>query len=89
MKRTANRQIMDSGTEVLRAVAAIAIAFETAADSLESIRDHKERKKRKREKDIEELFEIKILHKSLLHVRIRQIDPAEFSTDHATIAGWP
>ncbi|KAM0716661.1 hypothetical protein Q7P37_008106 [Cladosporium fusiforme] len=58
---------MDSGTEVLRAVTAIAVAFETAADSLESIRDQKERKKRKREKDLEELFEIKILHKSLLH----------------------
>lgn len=60
---------MDSSTEVLRAVTAIVVAFETAADALESIRDHKEKKKRKREKDIEELLEIKILHKSLLHVR--------------------
>lgn len=59
---------METGTEVLRAVAAIVTAFQTAADIVEAIRVRKEKRKRKRDRDIEELLEIKILHKSLTEV---------------------
>ena len=59
---------MESGTEVLRVVAAIVTTFQTAAELLEHIKDYKEKKKRKREREIEELLEIKILHKSLVQV---------------------
>lgn len=61
---------MESGTEVLRVVAAIVTAFQTAAEVLEHIKDRKEKKKRKRDKEAEELLEIKILHKSLLQVSV-------------------
>ncbi|KAK3071870.1 hypothetical protein LTR53_007861 [Teratosphaeriaceae sp. CCFEE 6253] len=57
---------MVSSAEVLRAVAAIVSAFQTAADTLETVRDREEKKKRKREKEFEELLEIKILLKSLV-----------------------
>ena len=65
---------MESGTEVLRAVAAICTAFQTAADTLEVVRDRKEKKKRKKDKEAEELFELKIIHKSLVEVRISRGD---------------
>ncbi|KAK3071088.1 hypothetical protein LTR53_009282 [Teratosphaeriaceae sp. CCFEE 6253] len=57
---------MESSAEVLRAVAAIVSAFQTAVDTLETVQDRKEKKKRKREKEFEELLEIKILLKSLV-----------------------
>ncbi|GAB7334713.1 hypothetical protein MBLNU13_g06652t1 [Cladosporium sp. NU13] len=57
---------MESGTEVLRVVAAIITTFQTAAELLEHIKDCKEKKKRKRDREVEELLEIKILHKSLV-----------------------
>jgi hypothetical protein len=61
---------MDSGTEILRVTAAIVSAFQSAADTLEVIKDRKEKKKRRKDKDVEELLEIKILHKSLVEVSI-------------------
>ena len=61
---------MESGTEVLRVVAAIVTTFQTAAELLEHIKDCKEKKKRKRDREVEELLEIKILHKSLVQVRV-------------------
>jgi hypothetical protein len=61
---------MESGTEVLRAVAAIVTTFQVAAELVEHIRDSKEKKKRKRDRDFEELLEIKILHKSLVQVSV-------------------
>jgi hypothetical protein len=39
-----------------------------AADTLETIKDRKEKKKRKKDKDVEELLELRILHKSLVEV---------------------
>jgi hypothetical protein len=60
--------LMESGTEVLRVTAAIVSAFQTAADTLEVIQDRKGKKKRKKDKEVEELLEIKILHKSLVEV---------------------
>ena len=60
---------MESGTEILRVTTAIVSAFQTAADTLETVKERKERKRRKRDKDVEELLEIKILHKSLVEVR--------------------
>jgi hypothetical protein len=59
---------MESGTEVLRVTAAIVSAFQTAADTLEIIQDRKAKKKRKKDKEVEELLEIKILHRSLVEV---------------------
>lgn len=59
---------MESGTEVLTVISAIVTAFRTAAEVLENIKDRKDKKKRKRDRDIEELLEIKILHKSLVQV---------------------
>jgi hypothetical protein len=59
---------MESGTEVLRVTAAIVSAFQTAADTLEVVKDRKEKKKRKKDKEVQELLEIKILHKSLVEV---------------------
>lgn len=61
---------MESGTEVLRVVAAIVTTFQTAAELLEHIKDCKEKKKRKRDREFEELLEIKILHKSLVQVSV-------------------
>lgn len=61
---------MESGTEVLRVVAAIVTTFQTASELLEHIKDCKEKKKRKRDREVEELLEIKILHKSLVQVRV-------------------
>lgn len=61
---------MESGTEVLRVVAAIVTTFQTAAELLEHIKDSKEKKKRKRDREVEELLEIKILHKSLVQVSV-------------------
>lgn len=50
-------------------VAAIVASFQTAADTLEFIKERKEKRKKKRvEKDLEELLEIKILYKSLIEV---------------------
>jgi hypothetical protein len=60
---------MESSTEVLRVTAAIVSAFQTAADTLEMIKERKEKKRRKKDKDIEELVEIRILHKSLIEVK--------------------
>ena len=57
-----------SGTDVLGCVSAVVTAFQTAANSLETIKERKEKKKRKKEKEIEELVEIKLLHKSLIEV---------------------
>lgn len=59
---------MESGAEVLRAVAAIVSSFQTAADTLEIVKDRKERKRRKKSKEVEELFEIRILYRSLVEV---------------------
>lgn len=59
---------MESGTEVLRVTAAIVSAFQTAADTLEIIQDRKGKKKRKKDKEVEELLEIRILHRSLVEV---------------------
>ena len=59
---------MDSGTEVLRITAAIVSAFQTAADTLEVIKERKEKKKRKKDKDVEELIQVKILLASLVEV---------------------
>ena len=59
---------METVAEVLRAVGAIVSAFQAAADALEFVRERKQKKKRKKDKDIEELLEIKILHKSLVEV---------------------
>jgi hypothetical protein len=59
---------MESGAEVLRVTAAIVSAFQTAADTLEIIQDRKAKKKRKKDKEVEELLEIRILHKSLVEV---------------------
>ena len=59
---------MESTAEVLRAVGAIVSAFQTAADTLEFVKERKEKKKRKKEKEVEELLEIRILHKSLVEV---------------------
>lgn len=64
---------MDSGTEVLRVTTAIVSAFQTAADAVEFIKDRKDRRKRKKDVDIEELLEIKILHRSLVEVRLLMI----------------
>ncbi|KAK6437685.1 hypothetical protein LTR95_006114 [Oleoguttula sp. CCFEE 5521] len=57
---------MDPGGEVLKVVAAVVTGFQTAADTLEQIKERKERKKRRKEREVEELMEIKILHKSLV-----------------------
>lgn len=59
---------MESSTDIPKVTAAVISAFQTAADTLELIKDHKEKKKRKKYKDVEELLEIKILHKSLVEV---------------------
>jgi len=59
---------MESSAEILRVAAAIVSAFQTAADTLETIKDRKEKKKRKKDKDTEELLELRILHKSLVEV---------------------
>jgi hypothetical protein len=59
---------MESTAEVLKTVAAIVSAFQTAADTLDFIKERKEKKKRRKDKEVEELLEIKILHKSLLEV---------------------
>ena len=59
---------MESSAEILRVAAAIVSAFQTAADTLETIKDRKEKKKRKKDKDVEELLELRILHKSLAEV---------------------
>nr|OQO19040.1 hypothetical protein B0A51_12319 [Rachicladosporium sp. CCFEE 5018] len=57
---------MDSSGEVLRVVAAVVTGFQTAADTLEQIKERKEKKKRRKEREVEELMEIKILHKPLV-----------------------
>jgi hypothetical protein len=59
---------MESVAEVLRATGAIVSAFQAAADALELVKERKEKKKRKKDSEVEELFEIKILHKSLVEV---------------------
>jgi len=59
---------MDSGTEILRVTSAIVSAFQTAADTLEVIKERKEKKKRKKDKEVEQLLEIRILHQSLVEV---------------------
>jgi hypothetical protein len=66
---------MESGTEVLKVTAAIVSAFQTAADTLEIIQDRKAKKKRKKDKEVEELLEIKILHKSLVEVNWKISQP--------------
>ena len=79
---------MESCTEVLRVTAAIVSAFQTAADTLEVIKDRKEKAKRRKEKEVEELWEIGILHKSLVEVRFSKI-PTKLSIEfQLTIAGW-
>ena len=40
----------------------------TAAETIETIKDRKDKKKKKKEKDIEDLIEVKLLHKSLVEV---------------------
>jgi hypothetical protein len=59
---------MESGTEILRVTAAIVSAFHIAADTLATIKGNKEKRQRKKDRDIEELLEIRILHKSLVEV---------------------
>ena len=61
-------QSMESVAEVLRAVGAIVSAFQAAADALEFVKERKEKKRRKKDRELEELLEIKILHKSLVEV---------------------
>jgi hypothetical protein len=63
---------MEPGAEVLRVVAAIVTTFQTSVEVLEDIKIHKEKKKRKRDREVEELFEITILHKSLVQVSVRR-----------------
>jgi hypothetical protein len=71
---------MESGIEILRVSAAIVSAFHTAADTLATIKDNKEKKKRKKQRDIEELLEIRILHRSLIEV-FRADSTSAFSID--------
>ena len=59
---------MESIAEVLKAVGAIVSAFQAAADALEFVKERREKKKRKKDRELEELLEIKILHKSLVEV---------------------
>ncbi|KAK7189077.1 hypothetical protein DPSP01_010336 [Paraphaeosphaeria sporulosa] len=65
---------MDSGPEILRATGAIVSAFQTAADTVDFIKDRKEKKRRRKDKETEELLEIRILHRSLVEggTRIRR-----------------
>ena len=80
---------MESCTEVLRVTAAIVSAFQTAADTLEVIKDRKEKAKRRKEKEVEELWEIGILHKSLVEVLFFSKIPTKLSSEsQLTIAGW-
>jgi predicted phage tail protein len=73
---------MESGTEILRVTAAIVSAFHTAADTLATIKDNKEKKRRKKERDIEELLEIRILHRSLVEVTHADFRPVFVLTSH-------
>jgi len=78
---------MESGSEILRVTVAIVSAFQTAADTLEIIKDRKEKKKRKKDREVEELLEIRILHKSLVEVR-SSTSSTEFSVDFELMTGW-
>lgn len=78
---------MESSTEVLRLTAAIVSAFQTAADTLEMLKDRREAKNRKKEKEIEVLLEIKILHKSLVEVNLSTSLTA-LSVNFKLITGW-
>ena len=59
-----------SGQEVLGCVARIVSTFSQAADTLAIVKERKEKKKKKNDKEVEELVEIKLLHKSLSEVRM-------------------
>jgi hypothetical protein len=78
---------MESSTEVLRVTAAIVSAFQTAADTLELIKERKEKKRRKKDRDVEELLEIRILHKSLIEVNV-PTSFTELSVDFDLTIGW-
>lgn len=78
---------MESGAEVLRAVAAIVSTFQSAADTLEVVKDRREKKKRKKDKEVEELFELKMLHRSLVEVRIPS-PSLELSNNDSSMTGW-
>jgi hypothetical protein len=79
---------MESGTEVLRVTSAIVSAFQTAADTLEIIQDRKEKKRRKKDKDVEELMEMKILHKSLVEVNKKCLISFTHKTFLLTSNSW-
>lgn len=56
------------GADVLACVTAITSAFQTAAETLDVVKQRKEKKKWKREKDLQELYHIRWLHISLSDV---------------------
>jgi hypothetical protein len=58
-----------AGRELLGCVAQVVAVFSLAADTLAAVKERKEKKKRKKDKDVEELVEIRLLHKSLQEVR--------------------
>jgi hypothetical protein len=60
--------MLESSTSISRVTNAIVSAYQAAADTLEIVKERKDKKKRKKDKEIEELLEIKILHRSLVEV---------------------